>query len=128
MFTNTGLGVLPKLRQNLQLLTAPPDEDGESRWQIFDPTNNKFYYLSLTALSLFRKWSSASNKLDLLSKVEAENNYVSQNELDSFIQFLKINHLLEVNSKEDINGFKEVLSQQKKHVLLWLLHNYLFIK
>jgi len=128
MFANTGLGVLPKLRQNLQLLSAPPDEDGEPRWQIFDPTNNKFYYLSLTALSLFRKWSSASNKLDLLSKLESENNYVSQNELDTFIQFLKINHLLEIKSKEDIAGFKEVLSQQKKHVLLWLLHNYLFIK
>jgi putative peptide zinc metalloprotease protein len=119
---------LPKLRQNLSLLTAPPDEDGEPRWQIFDPLSNKFFYLSRSAFYIFREWRHASNDLDLLSRLELRGIEVDIEELEWFLRFLEANHLLEVHTETDLNRLKDEVKRQKKHVLLWLLHNYLFIK
>jgi putative peptide zinc metalloprotease protein len=119
---------LPKLRQNLSLLVAPPDEDGEPRWQIFDPVSNKFFYLSRTAFYLFREWRQASNSVELLSRIEVRGIEVEEVELEYFLRFLEGNHLLEAQSENDVTRLRGEAAKQKKHVLLWLLHNYLFIK
>ncbi|MBU2411589.1 MAG: HlyD family efflux transporter periplasmic adaptor subunit [Gammaproteobacteria bacterium] len=119
---------LPKLRQNLSLLVAPPDEDGEPRWQIFDPVSNKFFYLSRTAFYLFREWRHVSSSVELLSRIEARGIDVEEVELEYFLRFLEGNHLLEAQSENDVTRLRGEAAKQKKHVLLWLLHNYLFIK
>ncbi|MGO2233524.1 MAG: site-2 protease family protein [Marinomonas sp.] len=119
---------LPKLRQNLSLLVAPPDEDGEPRWQIFDPVSNKFFYLSRTAFYLFREWRHVSSAVELLSRIEARGIDVEEVELEYFLRFLEGNHLLEAQSENDVTRLRGEAAKQKKHVLLWLLHNYLFIK
>ena len=119
---------LPRLRQNLRLLQASPDEDGEPRWQIFDPSSNKFYYLSRTAFYLFREWSQAGEAQALLAKLAARDIQVEQDEFEFFVKFLQLNHLLEATTDADIERFVAEENKTKKHILLWLLHNYLFIK
>lgn len=119
---------LPKLRQNLSLLTAPPDEDGEPRWQIFDPLSNKFFYLSRSAFYIFREWRHVRQDVDLLSRLEQRGIDVGTEELEWFLRFLEANHLLESRTETDLARLKGEVNKQKKHVLLWLLHNYLFIK
>jgi putative peptide zinc metalloprotease protein len=119
---------LPILRQNLSLLTAPPDEEGGPRWQIFDPLSNKFYYLSRTAFYIFREWRYASHADDLLSRLAQKGIEVEEAEFDYFLRFLESNHFLEARSEKDLARLRAEVSQHKKHFLSWLLHNYLFIK
>ena len=119
---------LPKLRQNLSLLTAPPDEDGEPRWQIFDPLSNKFYYISRTAFYIFREWRYASHDDELLSRLAQKGIDVEEKEFDYFLRFLESNHFLEARTEKDLMRLRTEVSQHKKHFLSWLLHNYLFIK
>ncbi|WP_137170037.1 site-2 protease family protein [Marinomonas sp. FW-1] len=119
---------LPRLRQNLRLLPASPDEEGEPRWQLFDALSNKFYFLSRTALYLFREWRHAEDQVALLGRVAERGLEVSQQELDYFIRFLQQNHLLEVSDCKSVAEFSAQQAQRKTHVLMWLLHNYLFIK
>ena len=119
---------LPKLRQNLSLLTAPSDEDGEPRWQIFDPLSNKFYYLSRTAFYIFREWRYASHDNELLSRLAQKGIDVDEKEFDYFLRFLESNHFLEARTEKDLTRLRTEVSQHKKHFLSWLLHNYLFIK
>lgn len=119
---------LPTLRQNLRLLVAPPDEEGEPRWQIFDPLSNKFYYLSRTAFYLFHEWRNASNDKDLCALMARRGVDVEADELTVFIRFLEINHLVETNNDVALKRFEQDIIRQKKHLVMWLLHNYLFIK
>ncbi|MCW4629910.1 hypothetical protein [Marinomonas rhodophyticola] len=91
---------LPKLRQNLSLLTAPPDEDGEPRWQIFDPLSNKFYYLSRTAFYIFREWRYASHDNELLSRLAQKGIDVDEKEFDYFLRFLESNHFWRLAQKK----------------------------
>ncbi|MBR7889687.1 HlyD family efflux transporter periplasmic adaptor subunit [Marinomonas sp. A79] len=127
----TSLGdetLLPKLRQNLSLLLASPDEDGEPRWQLFDPVTNTFFYLSRSAFYLFREWRHKDQPDALLSRVQSRGVDVDQTELEYFLRFLELNHLLEVQTDKDVNRLGQEASKRKKHALMWLLHNYLFIK
>jgi len=109
---------LPKLRQNLSLLTAPPDEDGEPRWQIFDPLSNKFFYLSRSAFYIFREWRHVHQDVDLLSRLEQRGIDVGTEELEWLLRFLEANHLLEARTETDLARLKGEVNKQKKHVLL----------
>lgn len=120
--------LLPTLRQNLSLLSAPSDEDGEPRWQIFDPLSNKFFYISRSAFYIFREWRHANNDIELLSRLTHRGINIEPDELEHFLHFLKVNHLLEARNNKDVERFRDEVKQQKKHFLLWFLHNYLFIK
>lgn len=124
----SGPVVLPKVRQNLRLIPASPDEDGEPRWQIFDPLSNKFFYLSRTGFYLFREWRNAVTDEELLALVELRGLDIVKDELTFFIRFLELNHLLESHTDKDLARLQSEVVRHKKHVLMWLLHNYLFIK
>lgn len=128
MLPSDGPTPLPPLRQNLRLLPASPDEEGEPRWQLFDAPSNKFYYLSRTALYLFREWRHASDDDALLERVSRLGIEVSKEEIGYFLRFLQQNNLIEASDINTVSEFEAQLKQRKKHVLVWLLHNYLFIK
>ncbi|WP_127026055.1 site-2 protease family protein [Rheinheimera mangrovi] len=119
---------LPRLRQNLRLLAASPDEDGEPRWQIFDPLANKFFFLSRTAFYLFKEWSKAKNEAELLAQVQQWDIDIEEGELAFFIRFLELNHLFESNTNKDLARLQAEQVKHKKHLFTWLVHNYLFIK
>lgn len=119
---------LPRLRQNLQLLAASPDEDGEPRWQIFDPLANKFFFLSRSAFYLFKEWGKANTDKELLASVQGLDIDIEEDELVFFIRFLEINHLFESNTEKELQRLKNEAVKQKKHAFTWLVHNYLFIK
>jgi putative peptide zinc metalloprotease protein len=119
---------LPRLRQNLRLLVASPDEDGEPRWQIFDPLANKFFFLSRSAFYLFKEWGSAETDQALLSSVQRWDIEITAEELSAFIRFLEHNHLLESQAAADVSRLQQEVRRHHKHPLTWLLHNYLFIK
>lgn len=119
---------LPRLRQNLRLLTASPDEDGEPRWQIFDPLANKFFFLSRSAFYLFKEWAQANSEQQLLALVQRWDIEITEQELAFFIRFLEHNHLLELQAAADVTRLQQTAGRQEKRGLTWLLHNYLFIK
>jgi len=126
--TTNGVRELPLLRQNLRLMTASPDEDGEPRWQIFDPLSNKFFFLSRTGFYLFREWRHAKTDEELLASVEGRGLDIDPHELNFFIRFLELNHLIEAHTKNDLARLQQEVVKRQQHALMWLLHNYLFIK
>ncbi|WP_166637615.1 site-2 protease family protein [Marinomonas balearica] len=84
--------------------------------------------MSVSAFYLFTQWRYALDTHDLIKRVATKQVQIEKEELDNFIQFLKLNHLLEVSSQQETDLFNQDLAQQKKSLLLWVLHNYLFIK
>ena len=126
--TANGHRELPLLRQNLRLMTASPDEDGEPRWQIFDPLSNKFFFLSRTGFYLFREWRNAKTDEELFALMAQRGMDIELSELTFFIRFLELNHLIEIHGEKNIARLQQEVEQRKQHALMWLLHNYLFIK
>ncbi|PYF83295.1 putative peptide zinc metalloprotease protein [Marinomonas alcarazii] len=119
---------LPRVRQNLRLMAASPDEDGEPRWQIFDPLSNKFFFLSRAGFYLFREWRNAKTDDELVMLLVRRGLDVAPNELEFFIRFLELNHLVEIRSSQDFSRLQKESAKRKQHILMWVLHNYLFIK
>lgn len=63
---------LPALRQDLQLLPAPPHPDGAPSWRIHDPVRNRFFELGWMEFELLSRWQPGISCEDLSSQTAAE--------------------------------------------------------
>ena len=119
---------LPVLRHDLHLLEGPVALDGSPSWLIFDPVRNKYFSIGWTAFQLLSRWSIGKANL-LLDRIKQETTLeVGEEDLQSLLSFLFVNSL----TVESVNGTSEDYLEQyiasKPSFLMWLIHNYLFIK
>lgn len=121
-------GVLPPLREDLQLLPGSPDEEGAPRWLLFDAMRNRYFALSQGGLELVQNWRAGVASSEFSKQLSAAGHEISQAEIDAFVGFLSGNHLVQARSKE---ASADVYASHVSTLLgfwRWLLHNYLFIR
>ena len=120
--------ITPSIRQDLQLLPGTPMEDGSPSWLIYDNLRNKYFTLGLNAFRILRHWIAGVDSKQFIEKVEAKGVSIEEEELDDFINFLKVNSLITHSSSEDVKLLLAQHQAKKKHWFLNLIHNYLFFK
>ncbi|MCG8378651.1 MAG: hypothetical protein MI865_04150, partial [Proteobacteria bacterium] len=119
---------LPVLRHDLQLVEGPVALDGSPTWIIIDHLRNKYFSIGWTAFQLLSKWPIGKASL-LIQKVREETTLdVRVEDVQSLLSFLYANSLtLEPVSGSSNDYYKQYLAS-KPNFIIWLIHNYLFIK
>jgi putative peptide zinc metalloprotease protein len=120
--------VLPVLRHDLHLLEGAVALDGSPSWIIFDPVRNKYFSIGWTAFQLLSRWSVGKASI-LLDRVKKETTLdVRKEDVQSLLSFLYGNSLTLEPTSGSSNDYLEQYLASKPGFLMWLIHNYLFIK
>ena len=119
---------LPVLRHDLQLLEGPVALDGSPSWIILDPLRNKYFYIGWAAFQLLSRWSVGKASI-LIEKIKQETTLdVHDDDIQSLLSFLFANSLTLNSANDTSNDYLEQYLASKPSFLMWLIHNYLFIK
>ena len=119
---------IPILRQDLRLLPGGSDESGEKSWLLYDPLRHQYFALTQTALILLRHFSKITSITELHEKLQHEETQVEDYEVEQFIGFLKDNFLSVGSDADHVARIADAHKKRQHHWLMWLVHNYLFIK
>lgn len=118
---------LPNLRADLVLLEAAPTREGEPRWLIHDPLQQRYIQIEATAHRLLTLWSSARTTFELARAVfERFHVAIDAREIETFSRFLAANHLT-VGAAGDWRRLYEA-GQQRRSLAWRILHGYLFFR
>lgn len=119
---------LPVLRNDLHLVEGPVALDGSPSWIIVDPIRNKYFSIGWMAFQLLSRWSvgKASLLINLIKKESALD--VKKDDIQSLLSFLFANSLTLNPASGESNDYYEQYMASKPNFLMWLIHNYLFIK
>ena len=119
---------IPILRQDLRLLPGAQDEAGEKSWLLYDPLRHQYFALTKTALLLLKYLPNISTLNELKERLAAENAQVADYEIEQFVGFLRDNFLSVGSDDAHVERISQAHAQRQHHWLMWLVHNYLFIK
>jgi putative peptide zinc metalloprotease protein len=118
--------LLPRLREELDLLPGPELPDGQPSWTLHDPVRNVFFQLDWPTIEMLRRWHLSPDVL--LAQVNAETTLkLDEADLTVLLEFLQQNQLLIIKSGQS-DSLAERLRARQGSVWAWLLHNYLFFR
>ncbi len=120
--------ITPSIRQNLQLLPGTPAEDGSPSWLLYDNLRNKYFTLGVNAFRMLKHWVAGMDSKKFIEEIEKKGLSIEEDQLNDFINFLKMNSLISHNTSEDVQILINQHQSQQKHWFLKLIHNYLFFK
>jgi putative peptide zinc metalloprotease protein len=119
---------LPVLRHDLQLVEGPVALDGSPSWIIVDSLRNKYFSIGWTAFQLLSRWPVGKASL-LIERIKKESTLdIHYPEIQSLLSFLYANSLTLDPASGSSNDYYEQYLASKPNFLVWLVHNYLFIK
>lgn len=119
---------LPALRQDLQLLPAPPHEDGAPAWRIHDPVRNRFFELGWLEFELLCRWTPGASVEELCAHTAAETPlHPSPDDAQALVAFLRQHQL--VNAADaDREALRQRVAAARPPWWKQLLHHYLFFR
>jgi putative peptide zinc metalloprotease protein len=116
---------LPPLREDLQLLPAPPAPDGSPCWTIFDPVRNRYFRIGDAAFEAIARWHLAIPGA-IAEAVNAETTAETDEEaVMALFKFLAGSNLTQTVDTEFLG---RQAASRKVSWYVWLLHNYLFFR
>lgn len=122
---------LPALRQDIELLPAPRERNGQPAWTIHDPVRGHFFRIGWLEFELLQRWAAISAE-DLARRVKAETRLaVDAKAVLAFAAHLRDNQLLARpagGQAENWKYFARIDAQGHEGPLKWLLHRYLFFR
>ena len=119
---------LPILRQDLRLLPGVRNEAGEKSWLLYDPLRHQYFALTQTALLLLKYLPKITSLGELKENLAAENAQIDDYEIEQFVGFLRDNFLSVGSDAAHVKRIADAHERRQHHWLMWLVHNYLFIK
>jgi putative peptide zinc metalloprotease protein len=119
---------LPRIRDELILFPAAPNEDGTPAWMIQDPVTNRFFRIGWIDFELLIHWDDFDASA-LIKAVNAQTPLnVNLGDVRNLVVFLSDNQLLRVENKADVQRLLGRQNRQKRSLFEWLVHNYLFFR
>lgn len=119
---------LPKLREELDLLTGPIQADGQPTWTLHDPVRNLFFRIDWPTLEILQRWD-LDDATQIASEISKSSTLQIENEdVDAVVKFLIQHHLVQVNSPEQTKSLASLFQKMEGTRLNWLLHHYLFFR
>lgn len=119
---------LPRIRDELVLFPAAPNEDGTPAWVIQDPVNNRFYRIGWIDFELLLHWAD-HDAASLVRTVNAQTPLnVTLQDVRHLMGFLSDNQLLRLDKPADVARVLDRSVKLQRSPLEWLVHNYLFFR
>jgi putative peptide zinc metalloprotease protein len=120
---------LPELRQDLRLERGADGAGGAPVWLIIDPAQHRYVQIDEAAYQLLSCWQSGQPFAALIETVLRDFHVkVGTEELAQFVRFLEANNLTLDAPGGDWRHYASVAKRAEHGWLMWLIHNYLFIK
>lgn len=117
--------MLPKMRQNLDLIDGGFFHDGSRRWLIHDFIRNEFFEIDQRFFEFLTLWADSDSISDLRTKFA---NCFKGAETESCDAYLKFAIENELTICENPNTFEQKRVRQDKSLVARLIHGYLFFR
>ena len=119
---------LPKIRDELILFPAAPNDDGTPAWMIQDPVTNRFFRIGWIDFELLIHWADF-DAAALVAEVNAQTPLnVNLTDVRNLVVFLSDNQLLRIDTGADMQKLLARSAGRKRSLFEWLVHNYLFFR
>lgn len=121
--------VLPELRQELRVEAGAVGTDGAPTWLIIDATQHRYVQIDQRAFHVLSRWRAGLPYAEIASIVTRDfGEPLSADDIDQFVRFVADNNL----TIEPVSGgwrhYASVADRGKHGWLMWMVHNYLYIK
>lgn len=121
--------LLPALREDLQLQSAPRGLDGAPYWNLYDPVRNRFFRIGWLEFEILSRWRHKIEATQLAQQIGRECVLqASEEDVLSLLSFLHTNQLLQAAAPNQRQALYEYAQKQKPNLWQWFLHNYLFFR
>jgi putative peptide zinc metalloprotease protein len=119
---------LPSIREDLKLIPTSCAEDGSKQWLIFDAVQNKYFTIGIDTFYILSHWKANIQIEKFLNIMKKNNLNIDEHSLNIFLDFLYKNSLIKIENKNQKSDIYKQYIKNKKSLLTWIIHNYLFIR
>ncbi|RDD63068.1 HlyD family efflux transporter periplasmic adaptor subunit [Ferruginivarius sediminum] len=120
--------VLPRLREDLQLLEGPAAADGAPSWTVFDPVRNSFFRIGRVAFLLLSEWHRGTPAEVVSAVNDSTTARVGAAQMAHLLRFLETNDLIAGDGPKATARHARRAAQARVSPWRWLLHRYLFFR
>jgi putative peptide zinc metalloprotease protein len=120
---------LPRLREDLRLMSGPAHRDGSPSWRIQDPMRNAFFEIGWLEFELLTRWREHRTVDALREHVIRETQLTPEpDEVTQLITFLTANQLLRPDGGAVSMALEGKLRASKLAWYEYVFHHYLFFR
>lgn len=120
---------LPELRQELRIERGASDAGGADTWLIVDPVQHRYVQIDETAYQLLSRWQAGMLYTELADAVARDFGHrISPEDIDQFVRFVSDTSLTVEPQAGGWKYYAGVADRAKHGWLMWMVHNYLYIK
>ena len=121
--------VLPELRQELRVEAGAAGTDGAPTWLIIDAAQHRYVQIDQRAFHVLSRWRAGLSYAEVADIVTRDfGEPLRPEDIDQFVRFVADNNL----TIEPVSGgwrhYASVADRGKHGWLMWMVHNYLYIK
>lgn len=122
-------GLLPGIRQDLELLSGPIVPQLGRTWRIRDPARNRFFDIGSFEFAVLSEWSEAVGIAELAQRVsDATGSVITPDDILPLLGFLQDNELLSPARLEVRQFLRDRHERSQPSIWKRLLHGYLFFR
>ncbi len=114
------------LRQDLRLYPGPR-VGGAPSWMLYDCVRHAYFQLDPNAFAVLSAWDGPADAASLAARLEHDGPLLPDGTVDAFFDFAERNELVEA-ADGAWQGHARKKRAGRSSPLMWLVHNYLFIK
>lgn len=120
---------LPRLREDLKLMSGPPHLDGSPSWRIQDPIRNSFFEIGWLEFELLARWREHKTLDTLREHVMRETQLRPEpEEVEELVSFLTMNQLLRPDGGAVSTALEGKLQAARLSWYEYVFHHYLFFR
>ena len=120
---------LPELRQELRIERGADGPGGVATWLIVDPVQHRYVQIDQAAYHLLSRWRAGGGYAELAAAISRDFGHsVSDDDIAQFVRFTAENNLTLEPAVGGWRHFADIADRGKHGMLMWMVHNYLFIK
>jgi len=120
---------LPELRQELRIEPGAVGPDGAPTWLVIDAVQHRYVQIDGRAFHLLSRWCAGATYAELAARVAADfGESLSPEEIEQFVCFVSDNNLTIEPASGGWQHYASVADRGKHNWLMWMIHNYLYIK
>jgi len=120
--------VLPKIRQDLELLPAAPEHNGAPRWSVYDPIAHQYTSVDAAGFAVLSNWKEGLDQKEFIQQLSERKVELAQNEWEEMIAMMLRNGWIVDTSPGQTDRLVEGHRKATKSLFNRVLHGYLFFK